>query len=139
MVESNAFTDKYGKQILVVGNRANIELASTENTERIIFDLEMSIDILQFIYKVAKRTWKNFTPKEALSDSSDYYTYYDKRLDSEGGLYFVSNNQKEKSLKLIVERPYGAGKAYYKFNKVRCETFIYDVIKRFPEIAGVKE
>lgn len=65
MIESNAFTDKYGKQILVVGNRTNIELVSTENTEKITFDLE-NTDILQFIYKVAKRTWKNFTPKNGM-------------------------------------------------------------------------
>ncbi|MFT8905216.1 MULTISPECIES: hypothetical protein [Liquorilactobacillus] len=81
-------------------------------------------------------TWKDFTPKEAYSEASDYYDYYDKKLDSEGTLTIDMNQMPPQ---LIMVRPYGSGEVYYKFNKVRCETFIYDVIKRFPEIEGVKE
>lgn len=72
----------------------------------------------------------------AWSDSSDYYAYYDRKLDSEGGLTLSTSLR---SSQLVVERPYGAGEVYYRFNKVRCETFIYDVLDWFPETKGVKE
>ena len=123
------FTDKYGKQVTVVVNKTNIELLSDESGERLEFDLE-NIDILHFIYNSAKDIWKDFTPKEAYSDSSDYYSYYDKRFDSEGELSITVGL---KSSQLTINKPYGSKKVWYKFNKKRCESFIYDVLEWFPK------
>ncbi|QYH53679.1 hypothetical protein [Liquorilactobacillus nagelii] len=123
------FTDKYGKQITVSINRTNIELLNSGSEERLDFDLE-NIDILKFLYMAAKKIWKDFTPKPAWSDSSDYYAYYDKRFDSEGGLAIMRGLR---STQLVIDKPCGSEKVCYRFNKTRCETFIYDVIKLVPK------
>ncbi|EJF02183.1 hypothetical protein [Liquorilactobacillus mali] len=115
------FRDESGTQVLVRINRSNIEIYGAD-FERPSFSIDKSKDILNFIYKGALSVWKDFKPREAFSEGSDYDEFYDKKTDNNG--YLSVNNQK-----LNFSREYLQGKTllWYRFNKAKCQSFIFDI------------
>lgn len=115
------FRDELGTQVLVRINRSNIEIYGVDK-DAPSFSIDKSKDILNFIYKGALSVWKDFKPKEAFSEGSDYYEFYDRKTDTNG--YLSVNNHK-----ISFNRRYLQGKTllWYRFNKAKCQSFIFDV------------
>lgn len=120
------FTDEFGTRIFVRVNRSNIEIYG-ENLEFSSFSLKETQRVLSFIFKNAKRIWKTFKYKEASSLASDYCEFYDKKTDNNG--YLKIDGQV-----LVFDRRYLQEETnlWYRFNKAKCQSFIYDVFKFFP-------
>ena len=77
-------------------------------------------DVYNYFNDLFKTTWKDFSPKVANSISSDYYEYYDKRLENNGYLALY------KTYRLTFGKPVPDNNRLYIFNKRRAESFIYD-------------
>lgn len=80
-------------------------------------------EFIEYIQFVSNQVWKNIIPKEAQSEASDYYEYYDKELDNNGYLMIGENN-------LSIERPSLESNRMYQFNKRKMESFLYDLQKK---------
>jgi hypothetical protein len=80
-------------------------------------------EFIEYIQFVSNQVWKNIIPKEAQSEASDYYEYYDKELDNNGYLMIGENN-------LSIERPSLESNRMYLFNKRKMESFLYDLQKK---------
>lgn len=84
------------------------------------FDENTFNNLVEEFIKAAKSIWKTFNPKEATSWGSDYYEYYDKQYDNNGTLELGKNV-------LIFERPSSEDLKLYQFNKLKAESFVYDL------------
>lgn len=122
------FTDEFGTRIFVRVNRSNIEIYG-ENLEFSSFSLKETQRVLSFIFKNAKRIWKTFKPKEASSSASDYWEFYDEKTDYNG--YLKIDGQV-----LVFDRGYLQEETnlWYRFNKAKCQSFIYDILEMFPDL-----
>lgn len=88
------------------------------------FDKETFIEVLTHIKHAASESWAKLNPRDATSEASDYYDYYDAEFDNNGYLslrdYWIS-----------LERPVVDSNRLYKFNKRKMETFLFDCRKYF--------
>ena len=48
--------------------------------------IDITEDFVSNFKALALSVWKDLNPKEATSDRNDYWQYYDKELDNDGGL-----------------------------------------------------
>jgi hypothetical protein len=133
MSVEKSFKDEHGTVIRVKINRSNIELTGNDSEEP-YFSLKESSDLLKFIITGAYAVWKSFKPKEADSMGSDYYEFYDRKSYCNG--YLSVNSQG-----LDFDRGYLNGETdlWYRFNKAKCQSFIYDVFKFFPGLKVLEE
>jgi Txe/YoeB family toxin of Txe-Axe toxin-antitoxin module len=86
------------------------------------FTSEVFNELLKYVEMIANKAWANLMPKEAISMSSDYNEYYDRKLDNNGYLAIGENI-------LLIERPSLDSERIYQFNKRKMESFIYDFRK----------
>lgn len=110
--------------LVVKNNKTFVILEMEEQSDKIRFDFrfkdEVFIELINYIKKLANSLWNDFLPKEATGYRTDYYEYYDRKLDSNGYLSILSNG-------LLIERPCCDSLKLYQFNKGRLESFIYDM------------
>jgi hypothetical protein len=78
-------------------------------------------EIIKYLEEEALKCWPNFSPREADSEGSDYFEYYDKEFDNNGYIKLWIDDA------LAIERPSRDSKKLYQFNKRRMESFIYDL------------
>lgn len=76
----------------------------------------------QYLSEASQESWKNFFPKDATGQGSDYDEYYDKEYDNNG--YLVLNG-----LTMKVTAPAWSKERLYQFNKPKMQCFIYDLEK----------
>ncbi|MBL4952180.1 hypothetical protein JK635_08135 [Neobacillus sp. YIM B02564] len=79
-------------------------------------------EFVAYIQLASSKVWKNVTPKEAQSEASDFYEYYDKELDNNGYLRIGESH-------LLINRPSLESNRMYQFNKRKMESFLYDLRK----------
>ncbi|AEZ50460.1 hypothetical protein F400_gp013 [Bacillus phage BCD7] len=123
------FTDKSGQQLIISSNKSSVVFGTSHNAEEVFtfkfkFDPIEFMELLVYLEEVANKAWSNLEPRVADSDSSDYYSYYDRPLDSEGYLSIGDNT-------LTIERPALTSNRLYKFNKRRMESFIHDIKAKY--------
>lgn len=127
-MSSKEFIDKYGVNLIIESNKNNIIFKTdSKNIKRdyyvtIYFNKEVFEELIKYIESISNEIWKDFTPKEANSISSDYEEYYDRKYDNNGYLSIGENFFR-------IERPYIECPYMYKFNKRRMESFMYDLNK----------
>lgn len=113
---------------LIIKHRRSTVILETElhDGEKPDFTFEFTpnvfTELVKYITEVANTVWKNLTPKDATSEASDYYEYYDKEFDNNGYLRIGHN-------KLIIEGPHLTTGRLYQFNKAKMQSFIYDLSK----------
>lgn len=123
---TSIFKDVEGKGLEIVMNKTNITFNSTENFDGFAisyeFDEKTFKDLRETLSNFANKIWANFTPKEANSEGSDYYEYYDRNFDNNGYLscrdYWLS-----------FERPVKSNTKLYQLNKRKSESLIFDLYK----------
>lgn len=76
---------------------------------------------------VAKSVWPTLSPREANTEASDYYEYYDRELDNNGYLVLKSDG-------LRIESPFAGHERLYQFNKRKMESFLFDLNKQLSKI-----
>jgi hypothetical protein len=81
------------------------------------------IEFIEYIQLVSSKVWNNLTPKEAQSEASDFFEYYDKELDNNGYLRIGESI-------LLIERPSLESNRMYQFNKRKMESFLYVLLKK---------
>lgn len=105
-------------------NRGNIEFYSGSDGSFKFEEQEFKV-LSKVLNLAAKEIWKEFTPKEADSLSSDYYEWYDKESDCDANLTLLVADTA-----LIVDpAPLRKNNLLYRFNKRRMQSFIYDLNK----------
>lgn len=111
------------KKTLIVNTRRHAIIFSRpiEENSRLNFPDEIFEDLIIFLQDESKKCWDNFEPKEANSFSSDYYEYYDRKLDNEGHLRISEHA-------LTIERPVQGVSRCYQFNKARMQSFMFDLL-----------
>lgn len=87
------------------------------------FTLEVFAELLKHLESVSNESWSNVNPRVADSEASDYYEYYDRKLDNNGYLGIGKSG-------LSIERPTNECGRLYQFNKRKMESFIYDFRKK---------
>lgn len=92
------------------------------------FNQETFLEVLKHIKHAASESWSNIEPRDATSESSDYYEYYDREFDNNGLLSLKEN-------KINLHRPIRESNRLYKFNKRKMETFLFDCQKYLKESA----
>jgi hypothetical protein len=109
---------------LIVKNRKSAVIFEILGLEHYQANLEFApLEFENFIVHledVSNKAWNNFAPKEADSLGSDYYEYYDKEFDNNGYLTVRDDW-------IFIERPTLDSPRFYKFNKRKMESFIYDL------------
>lgn len=121
------FNTLNNEELIIKSLRSSIIFETNEENPmklkyNFIFSNEVLKDIYDTLNKMGILIWKEITPKEATSEGSDYYEYYDRELDNNGYLEIFSSS-------LIIERPSVESKRLYKFNKSKFQSFIYDLEK----------
>lgn len=81
---------------------------------------------IEHMIAVANSVWTNFTPKDATSEASDYYEYYDRTYDNNGYLRIGENA-------LTITGPNLTTGRLYQFNKAKMQSFIYDLQKQYKQ------
>lgn len=113
--------------LVVKNNKTFVILEMEEQSDKIRFDFrfkdEVFIELINYIKELANSMWSDFMPKEATSLRTDYFEYYDRKLENNGYLSIFENGLK-------IERPCYESLKLYQFNKGRLESFIYDINKR---------
>ena len=89
------------------------------------FSPKVFAELVEYLQAVATVAWENFVPKEADSLASDYFEYYDKEFDNNG--YIAYRNRW-----IHLERPSLESPRFYKFNKRKMESFLFD-LKKYKE------
>lgn len=100
------------------------EINQDSNDYNFSFNFEEDVfsELTAYIEETCNKKWKNFEPKEANSLRSDYFEYYDRKLDNNGYLSLLNNGFK-------IERPSLDSLKLYQLNKARLESLIYDIYK----------
>lgn len=127
---SNGLVVKHRKSAIIFEN----EKGKKEKEERFSYEFsEKEFNVfLNYIKEAANKSWKNVTPKEASSIGSDYNEYYDRRYDDNGSLWIT-----EKGISIIA--PYLSTDTLYQFNKLKIQSFIYDLEKKLNQRSNNKE
>lgn len=122
-----------GTGVTLMQTRKAIILALTEDSDEIRFKLTFSQEefkrLFESLESLACEIWESLVPKEATSAGSDYWEYYDRRLDNNGYLSVSTRNYT-----LHIERPARTNKKLYQFNKRKMESFLYDYKAKEEEI-----
>ncbi|MFL0584693.1 hypothetical protein ACH0B6_19160 [Solibacillus silvestris] len=115
---------------LIIKHRRSAVILEVENiedysTSRFTFSFNDSEfkDFTEYMEQVANTVWKNFVPKDATSEASDYWEYYDKEYDNNGYLIVKGNSIK-------VEAPHYSAGRIYQFSKSKLQSFIFDLKKK---------
>lgn len=124
-----------GKMLVVlkVGKSIVLELphlAGVKEHDSILLEFKLN-EFKVFTNKLkelAVIVWGNIEPKEAISEASDYYEYYDKELDNNG--YFTFNASKGF---IQVCQVYDNNSRIYKFNKRKMQSLLFDLDKEVAE------
>ena len=103
-----------GKSIIVDLKDFDGEKIPETNTVYITEDFVSSFKAL------ACSVWKDLNPKEITSDRNDYWEYYDKELDNDGGLS-INNGE----MRFILPAFHLGSVRCYKFNKAKVQSFIF--------------
>lgn len=131
MKNCRVFKSENGLELIVRHRRSAVILEASEDTvlkiserkNKYFFKFKFSEDamltLLDYLLEVSNKSWKNIEPKEANSLGSDYYEYYDRKLDNNGYLDISENLIK-------LERPSVDSNKLYQFNKRKMESFLYD-------------
>lgn len=94
--------------------------------------IELSNRDFKFFYnklkELAEITWPNIDPKEADSEASDYYEYYDRELDNNG---YLSINPIKGAICVIQVSDFNS--RVYKFNKRRMQSLLFELEKEVAE------
>lgn len=80
-------------------------------------------DFALYIEKIANEAWLNVVPKEAINLASDYDEYYDRKYDDNGSLSISEDG-------ILIIAPYWSVDTLYQFNKLKIQSFIYDLRKK---------
>ena len=86
--------------------------------------VDITEDFVSSFKALALSVWKDLNPKEATSDRNDYWQYYDKELDNDGGLS-INNGE----MRFILPAYHLGSIRCYKFGKAKVQSFIYDLEK----------
>ena len=86
--------------------------------------IDITEDFVSKFKALAFSIWKDLNPKEATSDRNDYWQYYDKELDNDGGLSI-----KNGKMRFILPAYHLGSIRCYKFSKAKAQSFIYDLEK----------
>ena len=89
--------------------------------------VDITEDFVSNFKALAFSVWKDLNPKEATSDGNDYWQYYDKELDNDGGLS-INNGE----MRFILPAYHLGSIRCYKFTKAKVQSFIYDLEKEIP-------
>ena len=76
--------------------------------------VDITEDFVSSFKALAFSVWKDLNPKEATSDGNDYWQYYDKELDNDGGLS-IKNGE----MRFILPAYHLGSIRCYKFNKAK--------------------
>lgn len=89
------------------------------------FDAKVFKELIDYLEECSAESWSEIKLRDATSEASDYYEYYDKEFDNNGylGISTMFDNC------LTFERPVLESLRLYKFNKRKMETFLYDLKK----------
>jgi hypothetical protein len=123
------FTSVNGLELIVKNRKSAVIFEMNQNQlndkHEVIFAFEPKdfAHLLDYIETISNESWVHLTPKEANSLGSDYYEYYDKKLDNNGYLSIGENM-------LTIDRPFLESNKLYQFNKRKMESFLYDVKTR---------
>lgn len=127
-MENKIFTAIDGKKLNIKSTKSAVifELVETQENKKYdfkyVFDDNTFNELFNYLEVISTKIWAKLEPKEANSMSSDYYEYYDKKLDNNGYLSISKNI-------LSIERPSLSSLKLYQFNKKKMESFIYDYKK----------
>lgn len=112
---------------LIVTHRRSAVIFEIENPKKEndhLFRFEFTEDVFQELLEhleyVSSISWDNIDPREADSQGSDFYEYYDRKLDNNGYLTLYENA-------LVIEKPCLESNKLYQFNKRKMESFIYEL------------
>lgn len=84
--------------------------------------IPMTSELIQSLTDAGNLAWKNLNYHDVTGSGNDYYEYYDKGLDNNGYLTITKTG-------LLFNRPIDDTDKVYQFNKVKFETFMYDLLK----------
>lgn len=98
---------------LLEDEKPNFQFQFTEETFK---------EFVTYIESIANEIWSSFIPKDATSEASDYWEYYDKEFDNNGYLRISEEC-------LEVEGPHTTTGRLYQFNKAKMQSFIFDLRK----------
>lgn len=130
-MESRTFTSTNGLELIINSRKSAVIFEMEQmNTQQLKvqynfefkFAPEVFNELLQYIETISNKSWVGLSPKDADSLGSDYYEYYDRKLDNNGYLTIIQNG-------LSIERPSLESGRLYQFNKKKMESFIYDFKK----------
>ncbi|MBC2149524.1 hypothetical protein [Listeria booriae] len=114
-----------GTGVKLMQAKKAVILALAEDSDEIRFELTFSQEEFKRLFddleSLAYEIWEGLAPREATSAGSDYWEYYDRRLDNNG--YLSASTRK---CTLYIERPARTNKKLYQFNKRKMESFLYD-------------
>lgn len=119
------FKTKNGIDLIVKNRKSAIffEIEEHEHYQCLLeFSQEGFKEFVEYIEEISNKSWVGLTPKEADSLGADYCEYYDKELDGNGYLT-------HKDYWFLMERPSLDSSRFYKFNKRKMESFLYDLKK----------
>lgn len=100
------------------------EIAKEEVNEPIVVEFPSFSAFAKELFRLANEVWPGIEPKEANSDASDYYEYYDKEFDNNGYLSFDYGKSR-----ITVDQVEYYESRVYKFNKRKMQSFLFDLIK----------
>lgn len=116
-------------EVLVVKHRKSAVILETEEVHAdkkietlFQFDQKEFVELIHHFRLISEEAWTAFEPKVSDSLGSDYYEYYDRKLDNNGYLSLRENG-------LSIERPMKNEKRLYQFNKRKMESFLFDAEK----------
>ena len=119
-------------RILIVKNKKSAVLFELEHESqmsmykfRFTFDSKTFKELVSYLETSSIETWGKMNLRDATSDASDYFEYYDKEFDNNG--YLRISRATDNCL--AFERPILESLHLYKFNKRKMETFLYDLKK----------
>jgi hypothetical protein len=124
-MSSGVFKSKNGIELIVKSRKSAVffEILGHEHYQATLeFTASEFENFIVHLEDISNKAWNNFSPKEADSLGSDYYEYYDKDLDSNGYLTVRDDW-------IFIERPSLDSSRFYKFNKRKMESFLYDLKK----------
>lgn len=126
-MKERVFETLDGRSLVVKHRRSAIIFeANINSNEKPDFKFKFPKDnfneFARYMESIANEIWSNFAPKDATSEASDYYEYYDKELDNNGYLSICKNC-------ISVEGPQNTTGRIYQFNKAKMQCFIYDLRK----------
>jgi hypothetical protein len=128
-MQQHTFVALNGRKLIVKHKKSAVilEVADLEANEEPMFQFNFSEgnfkSFVSYMELIANEVWSTFTPKDATSEASDYYEYYDKEFDNNG---FLSIGEKH----IFVEGPHTTTGRLYQFNKAKMQSFIFDLKKQ---------